>query len=541
MRLSLAALLLASSCLLSPSQASTCPSTNRISDPPQFFWNTQHEGILEFGAATFNINGETLTTRAYRQQGGTYSIPGPTIIVDPGTTYYLTLKNTRPYQVPSVADNTIKDSDITNLHTHGLHISGENVGDDVTRIINGGECGDYMYIIPSDHMGGTHWYHPHHHGSTWIQAAAGALGMLIVDDSNDDLPLRVAGMTERQIVIAHLRPQDVRGKGGDTLISGTFNDKWTLNGKVGGNLCVPTDEWQHWRVLLADPDAREKTLTINTPNCEVQLMARDGVWRTQVPLLLPSGSIDLTGASRADLAVKCSGDSTISIGNEIIATIYADDNLPADPTVGPFHDGPTGVEWVPRRPGYLRDLLTSSVVNTETINMGARTVNGDKFDIHTPTFSISNQGVQEWNIRGATNHPFHLHVYHAQVKESCGSYETGEYYDTIAASCTVRIDVSQITAYEGRTIMHCHILQHEDEGAMGWIEVTFGETEPTFPSSSTYQQLYSCGEASPPPTPTPTPPPDSSNCSIYNDKTLCNNDSSCKWKGSPTDGSCGMK
>ncbi len=70
--------------------------------------------------------------------------------------------------------NVFKDPNVTNVHTHGVHISGETPADDVTRFFEGGFGGDYVYEIPADHMGGTFWYHAHHHGSTFLQVSSGA-------------------------------------------------------------------------------------------------------------------------------------------------------------------------------------------------------------------------------------------------------------------------------------------------------------------------------------------------------------------------------
>ena len=121
-------------------EASQCPGTNVIEDPPVFQWSG-NEGTLEIGEASFVIGGETLTTRAYRQAGGEFSIPGPTMYMSPGQSYVLTFKNTLPFEEPSPEHNTLKDPNITNIHTHVLHVSGETPGDDVTRVIQGGFCG----------------------------------------------------------------------------------------------------------------------------------------------------------------------------------------------------------------------------------------------------------------------------------------------------------------------------------------------------------------------------------------------------------------
>lgn len=468
-----------------------CNATSEISEPRAFVWTDMGDhyvGVMEYGEATFTINGETLTTRAYRQEGECYSIPGPTLNMEPGNKYVLRFRNLLPYEAPSPAHNDFKDPNITNVHTHGLHISGESPGDDVTRMFEGGFGGDYVYDIPADHMGGTYWYHAHHHGSTYLQVSTGGFGFIIIGDGGDGIPANVAAMEERQILIGYL-DTNAAGTGGDSLVSGTLPAGWTVNGTVGGTLAMPPDTWQHWRVLLADSDARTKDVVV-APSCETMLLARDGVWRTTAPKDLPTNTINMTGASRADLAVRCSGDATIAVGNTTVATI----SVNGTPDQGPHPYADDGVSmWSADRPAYLRDLRSESDVNTEKISMGARTVNGSKFDVETPTFTLNADAVQDWSIKGAVNHPFHLHVYHFQAQAGCGGdFEEGEYYDTMAGNCNVRFDLNAATStpYEGRTIMHCHILTHEDEGAMTWMDVVGGTPAPAFPDGHGYSEYY---------------------------------------------------
>ena len=519
--------------LVASAQAQTCNSSDVITDPPVFQWTQENgywSGTLELGEATLCIGGETLTTRAYRQfidgVSTPFTIPGPTLNMAPGEKYVVTFKNSLPYEGPATAHNEFGDPNVSNLHTHGLHISGESPGDDVTRVINGGQCGDYVYDIPADHMGGTLWYHAHHHGSTFLQVAGGAFGMIVIDDANDGLPASVAGMNERPLALAYLDP-NAAGTGGDVLMTGTLSATWTANGAVGGSFSMPVGEWEHWRVLLADRDAKTKTLSVG-PACEVALMARDGVWRTVAPKNLPTNEINLTGASRADLAVRCSGDATITVNNTVVANVVADAGLPSNPDVGPY-DPNNAIDgtWSADRPSYLRDLRGEPVAANETVNLGARTVNGSKFDADIATFDVATAGVQEWLVKGATNHPFHLHIYHMQMNGACGDFEDGEYYDTIAANgCLVRFDSNPQTAtvYEGRTIMHCHILEHEDQGAMGWANVTVPGAipPPAFPDPANQMELYQCGDAPPPPT---------VDCTQLADRSSCNAEPTCSWSG----------
>jgi len=384
--------------------------------------------------------------------------------------------------------NVFKDPNVTNVHTHGLHISGESPGDDVTRWFEGGTGGDYVYDIPGNHMGGTYWYHAHHHGSTYLQVSSGAFGMIVIDDGNDGLPSNVANMQERILALGFLEPGNSAGTGGDTLISGTFSQGWTANGTFNGNICMPSNTWQHWRTLVADQDSRLTDLVVGA-GCELKLMARDGVWRTLVPGDVSSNPLTLTGASRADLAVRCTADSTVSVGGTQVANIYVDG--PADTSVHPYADDGSST-WSAVRPDYLRDLRDVTVSNTESIRMGARSVLGSKFDADNANLTLVADGIQEWSLNGAVNHPFHLHIYHVQVQNDCGPYEGGEYYDTVAGNCDLRFDMGPSEAYAGRTIFHCHILEHEDQGAMGWMDVIGGRLPPVYPAPQ-YSAYYSLG------------------------------------------------
>jgi FtsP/CotA-like multicopper oxidase with cupredoxin domain len=462
--------------------------SNPVANPALFQWEDKGGywfGVLEMGEATFAINGETLTTRAYRQGGetpGDYSIPGPTIVMAPGQKYVLRFENRLPYQPASEEHNVYKDPNVTNLHTHGLHISGESPGDDVTRVFEGGYYGDYVYDIPDNHMGGTFWYHAHHHGSTFLQVSSGAFGLIVIDDAQDGLPLNVTNMDEQHLVLGFLEPGNAEGTGGDTLISGTFSAGWTINGSVGGDVCLPADTWQHWRMLVADQDARLVDLEIGD-GCEVGLMARDGVWRTQVPKILGDNKLTLTGASRADLAVRCSTNSTISVAGNQVSNISVSGSPNSD--VHPYDENGEAAQqpWAAIRPDYLLDFRKDifEVADSDSIRMGARSVLGRKFDATRANLTKDANGIQEWSLNGATNHPYHLHNYHVQVQSDCGPYEAGEFYDVIAGNCDLRFLMNDTEAYEGRTIFHCHILQHEDQGAMGWMDVVGGRPAPDWP------------------------------------------------------------
>ena len=123
----------------------------------------------------------------------------------PGDTLVVTLSNTLPAELFDTASlhNEFRDFDVTNLHTHGLHIGSVAPADDIFLEVGPGQSYTYTYNIPSDHMGGTFWYHPHHHGSTNMHAGGGAAGALIVEDPPGSLPAEMEALEEVLLFMHH--------------------------------------------------------------------------------------------------------------------------------------------------------------------------------------------------------------------------------------------------------------------------------------------------------------------------------------------------
>jgi FtsP/CotA-like multicopper oxidase with cupredoxin domain len=81
---------------------------------------------------------------------------------------------------------------------------------------------------------------------------------------------------------------------------------------------------------------------------------------------------------------------------------------------------------------------------------------------------------EEWEIVNTSNmnHPFHLHVWPMQILSINGeAVSEPKWQDVISVPYLGRVRVR--VAFEnfgGKTMYHCHILDHEDLGMMGIIE-----------------------------------------------------------------------
>src|SRR5208337_826303 len=151
---------------------------------------------LDYVRARFTINNPDPTDPQggedpveLRSYGGCKT--GPVIDVNPGDTLRVDLRNKLDVNDPTCVDKPDKNLNdrgvppascfnTTNLHTHGLHVSPAGNSDNV--LLNIGPQTEFPYKInvPSDHPAGTFWYHAHRHGSTALNVASGASGILIV-------------------------------------------------------------------------------------------------------------------------------------------------------------------------------------------------------------------------------------------------------------------------------------------------------------------------------------------------------------------------
>lgn len=392
----------------------------------------------------------------YRLVGGASCgmATAPVIRMQAGKKYMLTLRNTA--------------SEASNLHTHGLHISGDGNSDDITRVVEPGGCLSYTYDIGADHRGGTFWYHAHKHGETKRHVAGGAFGMVIIEDKAGDLPndsaLREFATNtdyELPLIAFALASNSVFGNGQSPTAFDVF-----------------ADTWYRLRVVSVEDAGALMDLTVS--GCVAHAVAYDGVWRSTVPG--PAGSdFQLTGASRVDLAVKCASSGSVSFGGTVIAQLIVMSGGGSGVT-SPYFQG--SATWQPR-PGlnaghYLEDLSGTSGV-PYNVKMSGGNINRRSWDPDQSLAVMQYEDVQEWTIQGSGKHPFHLHVYHMQIVTlgGCGHHEEGQYYDVISSSdgdCTVRFRMADIA---GRVVLHCHNLQHEDNGAMTWIDVIGGPSPDT--------------------------------------------------------------
>ena len=104
------------------------------------------------------------------------------------------------------------------------------------------------------------------------------------------------------------------------------------------------------------------------------------------------------------------------------------------------------------------------------------TIDGREFDHDRVDQEVGLGTVEEWTILNDSpmDHPFHLHVWPMQLLEENGrevDEPTWQDVVNVPARGSVRVRVA-FEDFAGRTVYHCHILDHEDRGMMGVVEAT---------------------------------------------------------------------
>jgi FtsP/CotA-like multicopper oxidase with cupredoxin domain len=105
------------------------------------------------------------------------------------------------------------------------------------------------------------------------------------------------------------------------------------------------------------------------------------------------------------------------------------------------------------------------------------TINGREFDPGRTDVVVRAGAVEEWTLVNSSpmDHPVHLHVWPMQIVGGGGqdgNDGAGPWLDVVNVPARDRVTVRVAFGdFTGRTVVHCHILDHEDLGMMGTVEV----------------------------------------------------------------------
>jgi FtsP/CotA-like multicopper oxidase with cupredoxin domain len=415
----------------------------------------------------------------------------------------------------------------TNLHFHGLNIPPVCHQDEVIRTVipPGGGAFEYRIQIPKDQPPGLYWYHPHPHGFSERQVLGGASGALIVEGIEQAAPL-VAGLPERVLV---LRDQRIGGLAEDAQ-GGAEDRPYVPSLDLSLNyvpvmyplykpalMIVQPGQKEFWRVLNASADTFFDVQLLYWPNRDTQtaqpirVIAIDGVPVGSDYAGLERTSVLLPPGSRAEFVVTTPPEGMFAqfltrqhdngpMGNidsyRVLANIRSFSDAPPAPAKMPAASsahaarrfaGLAALSPVRQRRLYFSEKFEDPATKRNgSYFLTAGDAAPKVFDMNftKPDLTAAQGTVEDWTIenRAQESHVFHIHQLHFQLLERDGKPVSEQalrdtidlpYWDGKSAtypSVKVRMDFRDPNI-AGTFLYHCHILEHEDGGMMGSIEV----------------------------------------------------------------------
>jgi FtsP/CotA-like multicopper oxidase with cupredoxin domain len=454
------------------------PPGDLLADPVEIISSSGLvDAELGVQVASININGATANLLTYNG-----FFPAPTIRVKKGDQVKLRFINSLPFTTSKNVLGYTKN--ITNLHTHGWHVSPLDNSDNVFNHFMPGEDFPLVFDTARQEAGTLSFYHPHVHGLVAEQIWGGLVGALVVEDETNVL-------AEYETHILILKDLRLTGREPEPYTSlmdykiGKEGNIVMVNGQVNPVLPIRPGEVQRWRILNASTSRFYK---LSLENHTLYLAGTDGGLLDKP---YPLSSLLLSPGERIDILVKADqtpgtyrllslpynrGGMMMGMGGNTRQTVTL-------MTVS--YDGTSANDGIPVaiNPNAKRlNVNTNSLPRRRLVlsmRMGRGLINGQDFAVrpYTITSKVGTQEVWEIINQSSMDHPFHQHVNPSQILSITGGDRGyASFYTTVPAwkdtiivpkmggRVTMLVPVND---FPGKTVFHCHIVEHEDIGMMG--------------------------------------------------------------------------
>ncbi len=386
--------------------------------------------------------------------GGTY--PGLTIRRPTGQSTYVTFTNNLG---PAAGEMTV--------HNHGNHSTADNDGQPDTLLIPMGGSRTYTYEgieEGNNQRGKMQFYHDHRMDVTGRNVWMGLTGLYIVDDPADpstlpsgefDLPLAIA---DRQFDLKNQIPYVFNP-------NGVTGDKFLVNGVYQPYLEVG-DRKYRFRILNAS-NFRTYFLELSSGDSFIQIGTESGL----LPVPVTRTGMRMGPAERLDVVVDFAG--------KLGQNIYLVDGLTGTQLLEfRVTQDVTDDSVVPATLRPLPDIGEPSVTRNWSFDQtaGHWTINGLRFDPNRVDARPVLGTTEKWVFTNPTGQAHTVHIH--DVSQQCLSRNGGACYPYEALKETWYLAPGEVlevklkfTDHVGMYMLHCHMMEHEDDGMMTQFEV----------------------------------------------------------------------
>ena len=418
------------------------------------------------------------------------TVPGPLLEASPGDRIQIRFTNGL--------------SQPTNIHYHGLHIPPDV--DNVFLKISPGEQHTYEFQIPDNHLAGTFWYHPHKHGLVAEQLFGGLAGLFIVRGQLDEIP-EIKAAEESFVVLKDFaldRSGNIADTGHMAAMTGRAGGLLTASGQINPEMPIKRGGLARLRLLNASPS---RFYRLSLEEHTMHLIATDG---GAIASPVELSNVVLAPGERVEVLVQ---------GNQAPGN-YRLINQPFNPAQGGMMNGMMGGNQSSDRSETVATLvygretdkrgtdkskteedktqeasLPSELIPVALLPEPNKTrqfalnhgmgdmigggmvflINGKAFDPSRTDTQVKLDTTEDWEITntGSMAHPFHIHTNKFQIVSQNGQnapYVAWKDVVLVSPGETVRLRIA-FRDYIGKTVYHCHVLDHEDRGMMGILEI----------------------------------------------------------------------
>ena len=439
-----------------------------LSSYPQI--HQSQDGILEIDL-TANLSQINLGNKQAYVLNYNGQIPGPRLEVKPGDTIRINFTNNLPQP--------------TNIHYHGLHIPMTGNADNVFLNISPGDRLRYEFQIPENHNAGMFWYHPHLHGLVAEQLFGGLAGLFIVRGELDEIP-EVKAASEQFLVLqdfaldqkGNLLPYQEL-----SIMTGREGNLITANGQSNPKLVIPPQNLLRIRILNA---SSSRFYRLSLEEHPFYLIATDGGALAEP---VEMSELLLTPGERADVLVQGNREpgeyrllnlpyERVGIGMmgknvsesqpQVLATVSYGKELTAVPL--PKQLIPVPALPAPQKVRHFQ--MNHGMIPGEGM---AFLFNGQPYQPERIDTQVQLNTVEDWELinTGIMDHPFHVHSNAFQVLSRNGKPESYRAWkDVVLVRQGEKVLIRMpLQDFVGKTVYHCHILDHEDLGMIGNLEI----------------------------------------------------------------------
>jgi len=394
------------------------------------------------------------------------TVPGPTLDLREGDHVIVHFRNNLP--------------EPTTVHWHGIHLPFDSDGSPF-QPIKPGEAHDYSFTVRPG-TAGTYWYHPHPDRRTGFAIGKGLFGAIVVHAADDPLP----PMPEKLIILSDNRflkdgaidfPDPYSHHGGLDEENGREGPVLFVNGHVMPTVTIRSGEVQRWRIVNGSA-GRIYRIALSG-HTFLHVGSDGGLFEKPIEVK----EILLTTGERVELLVRGTDPpGTKTVLQNLPYDRYAPQTRPSDwettrdlLTLQTTNEAPVTPVAIPATLRKIIPLDTTKVTAVRTVVLSQGLINGKTMDMSRVDISTTVGATEIWQIENIVgmDHPFHLHGFQFQVLDRNGvpePYLSWKDMLNIPKHTSARIIV-RYDDYPGKWMFHCHILDHEDHGMMGVLEV----------------------------------------------------------------------